>query len=75
MLAYIQIALESAKENQIYDALCSMNEVSEVHMLFGEWDIIVKLELESPEALSAFVISKVRTIPGVRLTSTMIVAK
>jgi len=75
MLAYVQIALDSAREQNIYETLKSLQHVREVHILFGEWDMIAKLELPSPEALGTFVISNIRTIPGVRLTSTMIVAK
>lgn len=75
MLAYVQIALDGAREQNIYETLKSMREIKEVHILFGEWDMIAKLELPSPEALGTFVLNKIRTIPGVRLTSTMIVAK
>jgi len=75
MHAYVQIGLDSAKETDIYDALKAMREVREVHILFGEWDIIAKLELPAPEALGTFVMDKIRSLPGVKLTSTMIVAK
>ncbi|MEM4264127.1 MAG: Lrp/AsnC ligand binding domain-containing protein [Candidatus Woesearchaeota archaeon] len=75
MHAFVQIALDSAKESDIYDELKAMPEVKEVHILFGEWDLIAKLELPAPEALGTFVMEKIRSIPGVKLTSTMIVAK
>ncbi|MBW3004915.1 Lrp/AsnC ligand binding domain-containing protein [Candidatus Woesearchaeota archaeon] len=75
MNAYVQIALEEAKEVDIYNALKALPEVQEVHILFGEWDIIAKLELDAPEALGTFVMDKVRSLPGVKLTSTMIIAK
>ena len=75
MLAYVLIALDSAKEQQIYEEVKDMEGIKDAHMLFGEWDMVAKLELENPEALSAFVIQNIRSIPGVRLTSTMIVAK
>ncbi len=75
MNAYVQIALEEAKESDIYNALKALPEVQEVHILFGEWDIIAKLELSAPEALGTFVMDKIRSLPGVKLTSTMIIAK
>ena len=56
MLAYVLIALDSAREQQIYDELKDMTEIKDAHILFGEWDMVAKLELENPEALSAFVI-------------------
>ena len=75
MQAYLQIALDGAKEQEIYDSLRSMHEVREVNLMFGEWDILAKLDLPTAEALGTFILQKVRPIPGVRLTSTMIVAK
>jgi len=75
MFAYVLIALDSAREQQIYEELKELDGVKDAHILFGEWDMVAKLELENPEALSSFVIQNIRSIPGVRLTSTMIVAK
>lgn len=75
MHAYVQIALDEAKETDIYEALKVLPEVREVHILFGEWDIIAKLELDAPEALGTFVMDNIRSLPGVKLTSTMIIAK
>jgi len=75
MLAYVQIALDDAKETDIYNSLKSLPEIKETHILFGEWDIMVKLELQAPEALGTFVMDQIRSLPGVKLTSTMIIAK
>ncbi|MBI4145459.1 Lrp/AsnC ligand binding domain-containing protein [Candidatus Woesearchaeota archaeon] len=75
VLAYIQISLDSAQENRIYESLKAMKGVKDVHVLFGEWDMLVKLETHSPEDLAAFVMDNIRSLPGVKLTSTMIVAR
>ena len=75
MIAYVQIALENANEVDIKDQLKVFPEVKDVHILFGEWDLMIKLEVESPEALAAFVMDHVRPIEGIKLTSTLIVAK
>jgi len=75
MLAYVQIALDGANETDVYAKLKALPEVKETHILFGEWDVIVKLELSAPEALGTFVMDKIRSLPGVKLTSTMIIAK
>jgi len=75
MHAYVQIGLEESKEVDVYEALKALPEVREIHILFGEWDIIAKLELPAPEALGTFVMDKIRSLSGVKLTSTMIVAK
>ena len=74
MLAYLLIrVLEN--ENGVMEDLKVMDEVKEVHVLFGEWDLLVKLEMSNPEMVGTFVMEKVRSIKEVKLTSTMIVAK
>ena len=74
MLAYLLIrVLED--EQEVMETLKIMEEVKEVHVLFGEWDILVKLEMQNPEMVGTFVMEKIRSIKEVKLTSTMIVAK
>ena len=74
MLAYLLIrVLED--EMEVMEELKSMEEVKEVHVLFGEWDLLVKLEMSNPEMVGTFVMENIRSIKEVKLTSTMIVAK
>ena len=74
MLAYLLIrVLED--EMGVMEELKSMKEVEEVHVLFGEWDLLVKLKMPEPEMVGTFVMEKIRSIKEVKLTSTMIVAK
>jgi DNA-binding Lrp family transcriptional regulator len=75
MFAFVQISLENANEVEIRDKLKAFPEVRDVHIIFGEWDMMAKLEIESPEQLATFVMENVRPIEGVKLTSTLIVAK
>ena len=74
MKAFVQVAT-TGNEARLYEELKSLPEVKEVHMLFGEWDFLALVEIESAEQLAAFVVDKIRSIPSVRLTSTMICAK
>ncbi len=74
MLAYLLIrVLED--EQGVMEELKSMEEVKEVHVLFGEWDLLVKLKMPNPEMVGTFVMENIRSIKEVKLTSTMIVAK
>ena len=74
MLAYLLIrVLED--EQGVMEELKSMEEVKEVHVLFGEWDLLVKLKMPDPEMVGTFVMENIRSIKAVKLTSTMIVAK
>ncbi len=75
MLGYVQLALEECDENEILEQLLRLDEVKEAHILFGEWDALVKVEVSDADALSEFVLKRVRSIPEVTKTSTMIVAR
>ena len=75
MIGYVLISLKKSNEQNLYAELSNMKEVVEVNILFGEWDIIAKIETESAESLGSFVMENIRSNPEVSLTSTMIVAK
>lgn len=75
MNAYVLVGLREATEEAVLEDFLDFEEVVEGHILFGEWDIILKLKITDPEQVAAFVIEKVRSNPDVKLTSTLIVAK
>ena len=75
MRAYVQISLDSAREKEVQDKLKEMKEVIDVHILFGEWDMMAKIDVPTAEELGPFIMDNIRSLPGVKLTNTMIVAK
>ena len=75
MHAYVQIAADPDKEANVLEALRAMPEVKEAHVVFGEWDLIVRVECASPEELGRFVVSNLRPLDGIKNTKTLIVAK
>ncbi|MFH1133857.1 MAG: Lrp/AsnC ligand binding domain-containing protein [Nanoarchaeota archaeon] len=75
MQAYVLVALESATEQQVVKKLEKLKEIKELHILFGEWDLIAEVDVTSSEHLGDFVMQYIRSLPEVKLTSTMIVAK
>ena len=75
MFAYVLVSLLECDEQEVLDKLLSFKEIKEAHILFGEWDILAKIEAESPEAAGTFVMENIRSLPDVKITSTLIVAK
>ncbi len=75
MLAYVLISLRGISERDVFSELEAMDRVKEVHILFGEWDLIIKVEAKSPDELATFVMKEIRNLQGVNLTSTLIAAK
>ncbi len=75
MYAYILISIKEGAEKEILSKLMEEKEVEEGHVIFGEWDLIIKIKTESPEKAATFIMEKIRTMPEIKLTSTLIVAK
>lgn len=75
MHAYVLIALQDCDEQEVLQELQDHEEVEEAHILFGEWDILIKLKVENPEEAGTFVMENIRALDEVQLTSTLIVAK
>lgn len=75
MFAYVLVSLAEPVEEEVLDTFLEYDPIEDGHILFGEWDIILKVEGESNEAIAQFVIDKIRSDEAVHLTSTMIVAK
>lgn len=74
MFAYILINIVE-NEKKILDELQTMDEIVDVHILFGEWDMIAKIKVNNPEDAAAFVMEKLRPLTNIKMTSTLIVAK
>lgn len=75
MKAYVQIAVDSGKDAVIQTALKKIPQCKEANVVFGDWDVIALLEIASPEELGQLIVGKIRSIPGIKLTKTLIVAK
>ena len=48
-------------------------EVQEVHIITGDWDLLIKLRAESVEAIGKFVVDNLRLIKGLEKTLTCMV--
>ena len=72
IIAYIFITTSPGKERKVLELMSSMDGISEAYRLYGEYDIIVKAEVEKLEDIDRFVFTKIRALPEVKHTSTMI---
>ena len=70
-VGFILISTAPAKEHEVYNELLKVKEVVELHPLFGEYDLIAKIEAEDFNQLGQVVVDKVRSIPGVIDTKTL----
>jgi DNA-binding Lrp family transcriptional regulator len=75
VLAYIFLTVTSGSEREVCGRLSDYEEVIELNELYGEYDIILGVSVEDLNSLDKFITDKVRSIPNVILTYTMIVAR
>ncbi len=73
--AYVLLMVKPGEESTVADKLAKMPEVKDVSVVYGEYDVVAKIEKESMEALQDFLIKQVRAMDEVERTSTMISLK
>jgi DNA-binding Lrp family transcriptional regulator len=66
------LSISPLHEKEVYEALNQMSEISEVHPLFGEYDILVKIDCEDINSIGEVVIKKIRSLSGIVDSKTMI---
>ena len=74
-VAYVLITTATGKEGHVLEQLRKLPGLSEVHQLFGQFDMIVRMETKDYDVLCDDVLGKIRTIQGVTGTRTMICAR
>lgn len=72
--AYILVTTKSGAEKDVLDLLKKIPNLKNAKMLYGEYDIIAKIQLTNIAALNDYLLANIRPIAGVEKTSTLIVA-
>jgi len=69
--AYVLINCDLRYEEQIIEELKHISDVKEIHGTFGAYDILAKVESDGVEKLSETITWKIRKIPKIRFTLTL----
>lgn len=71
--AFVLIRSDSGSERELLDNLGDYDEIAEIDMIYGEWDLIAKIDMAGDVvALNDFILTKIRPLAGVKQTSTLI---
>lgn len=70
--AFVLAITESGREREVLNALEGMEEVKEKWNVYGDYDILIKLEVENLDKLNEFLIQKLRKVENLSMTTTMI---
>lgn len=74
MRAYVLLKVVTGKERDVLDVLKGIANLEEIHFLFGEWDYILTIQATDTASLSRLLTQRIRKLPGVAQTVTMIEA-
>ena len=70
-VGFVLISTVPGKEHEVYNALLQVPEIIELHPLFGEHDLIAKLEARDFDELGHTIVGRIRSIDGVHETKTL----
>jgi len=70
-VGYVLINVAPGKEHQAYLAVKDLQYVVDATLLFGDHDLIVKLEADSLAIIAKAVVETIRQVPGVTDTKTL----
>ncbi|MEM1879152.1 MAG: Lrp/AsnC ligand binding domain-containing protein [Desulfurococcaceae archaeon] len=73
--AIILIQTEIGTESKVLDELMKIPEVREAYIVYGTYDIVVKIESDTLEKIREIVTNRIRKLPDIRTTVTMIVVE
>jgi Lrp/AsnC family leucine-responsive transcriptional regulator len=60
-------------QRDIAKEISQFQEAQEVHIITGDWDILIKIKAENVDAVGKFVIDKLRLVKGIEKTLTCMV--
>lgn len=66
------VVVKPGHEEEVYKRLKEIPVVREIYRVYGEYDIILRLEVESIEELDRMYENEVRQIPHIEMTETLI---
>ena len=69
--AYVLIKSDLGSEEKIIEELNNLEQVLQVEEIFGDYDLIVKLEAENSIAIREVISWDIKKIKGVRATKTL----
>jgi DNA-binding Lrp family transcriptional regulator len=75
VLSYVLVTLNPGTEKNILKKISYFDEVTKVSMMYGEYDALVQVSTETLDQLNEFLTDKLRVLPDIFQTATLIVAK
>ena len=72
---YVLVDVEPGNEYSVYEQASKLSFVSDAQILFGDHDMILKIDADSMGEIAKLVVDSVRSIEGVTNTKTLACAE
>ena len=72
---YVLVNLEPGAETSVFEQLSKLSFVSDINHLFGDYDIIIKIEADGIGTIAGMVVESIRSISGISNTKTLACAE
>ena len=70
-VGYVLINVKPGLELQAYEIIKAMDGIADVDLLFGDYDIIVKIVADNMGSIAKIVVENIRQVEGVDNTKTL----
>ena len=71
VIGFVLMHVSPLHEYEVFNTLSKVPEVIELHPLFGEYDLIAKIEAKDYESIGEIIIQKIKIIEGITDTKTL----
>ncbi|MCK4757550.1 MAG: Lrp/AsnC ligand binding domain-containing protein [Thermoplasmata archaeon] len=75
MTCFVLINVEAKKEDEVYDALVAVKEIEGIREVFGQYDLICRIEGKNLREIRKLIINQIRSVPGVITTTSLITSE
>ncbi|MBK64219.1 MAG: hypothetical protein CBC89_02260 [Euryarchaeota archaeon TMED129] len=72
---YVLVNVEPGAETSVFEQLSKLSFVSDINHLFGDYDIIIKIEADGIGTIAGMVVESIRSISGISNTKTLACAE
>jgi len=70
--AYILLRIKPGMDRSVLQTVKKLKQVKDIETLYGAYDLLMKIQVETMDDLDAFIFDTARTIQGVERTTTLI---
>ena len=75
LTCFVLINVDAKKEDDVYNGLAGIKEVEGIREVFGQYDIICRVEAKNLKAIRKIIINDIRNVPGIMATTSLMTAE